>query len=50
MLKFVEFALLAVSLLIIFGLVASSPRSPQPTGPELGEAGEPEITPLTNKL
>lgn len=44
MLKFVEFGLLAVSLLIIFGLVASSPRSPQPPVSEI-EAGEPEITP-----
>jgi hypothetical protein len=46
MLKFVEFGLLAVSLLIIFGLVASSPRSPQPLAPEIGEAGETEIAPL----
>ncbi len=46
MLKFVEFGLLAVSLLIIFGLVASSPRSPQPVVPEIAEAGETEIGPL----
>jgi hypothetical protein len=46
MLKFVEFGLLAVSLLIIFGLVASSPRGPQPTVPEIAEAGDAEISPL----
>lgn len=46
MLKLVEFGLLAVSLLIIFGLVASSPRNPQPAASEIGEAGEPKITPL----
>jgi len=46
MLKFIEFGLLAVSLLIIFGLVASSPRGPQPTVPEVAEAGEVEITPM----
>ena len=43
MLKFVEFGLLAVSLLIIFGLVASSPRGPQPAAPEVSEAGEAEV-------
>lgn len=47
MLKFIEFGLLAVSLLIIFGLVASSPHSPQPNLPEITEAGETEISPLT---
>jgi hypothetical protein len=46
MLKLIEFGLLAVSLLIIFGLVASSPRSPQPVVSEIPEAGETEITPL----
>jgi hypothetical protein len=46
MLKFVEFALLAVSLLIIFGLVASSPRGQQPNAPDVLEAGETEISPL----
>jgi hypothetical protein len=46
MLKFIEFGLLAVSLLIIFGLVASSPRSSQPAVPEVAEAGEVEIGPL----
>ncbi|HYK37697.1 hypothetical protein [Alloacidobacterium sp.] len=46
MLKLVEFGLLAVSLLIIFGLVASSPRSPQPVASEASEAKEAEITPL----
>jgi hypothetical protein len=46
MLKFVEFGLLAVSLLIIFGLVATSPRSQQPTVPEVAEAGEVEIGPM----
>lgn len=45
MLKFVEFGLLAVSLLIIFGLVATSPRNQPPTV-EIAEAGEPEISPL----
>lgn len=44
MLKLVEFALLAVSLLIIFGLVATSPRSQQPAT-EIAEAGDAEITP-----
>ena len=43
MLKFVEFGLLAVSLLIIFGLVATSPRNSQP---EIAEAGEAEIPPM----
>ena len=46
MLKLVEFGLLAVSLLIIFGLVASSPRSPQPTASEIAEAGDTKIAPL----
>lgn len=46
MLKLVEFGLLAVSLLIIFGLVASSPRGPQPAASEIAEAGDSEITPL----
>jgi len=46
MLKLVEFGLLAVSLLIIFGLVASTPRSSQPAAPEISEAGETEIAPL----
>lgn len=46
MLKLIEFGLLAVSLLIIFGLVASSPRSPQPASSEISEAGETKITPL----
>jgi hypothetical protein len=46
MLKLVEFGLLAVSLLVIFGLVASSPRSPQPPVSDIVEAGEPEVTPL----
>jgi hypothetical protein len=46
MLKFVEFGLLAVSLLIIFGLVASSPRGQQPPAPEVSEVGEAEIVPL----
>jgi hypothetical protein len=45
MLKLVEFGLLAVSLLIIFGLVASSPRSSQPAVSEIAEAGDAEITP-----
>jgi hypothetical protein len=34
MLKFIEFVLLAVSLLIIFGLVAASPRT-QTSVPEM---------------
>jgi|HubBroStandDraft_1064217.scaffolds.fasta_scaffold536291_2 hypothetical protein len=46
MLKFVEFGLLAVSLLIIFGLVATSPRSQPPAAAEIAEASEPEIGPL----
>ncbi len=46
MLKLIEFGLLAVSLLIIFGLVASSPRSSQPAAPEITDAGEAEIGPL----
>ncbi|WP_158750735.1 hypothetical protein [Acidobacterium sp. S8] len=46
MLKLVEFGLLAVSLLIIFGLVATSPRVPQPPISEIAESGETEITPL----
>lgn len=46
MLKLVEFGLLAVSLLIIFGLVASSPRSPQPAASEIAETGKAEVTPL----
>jgi len=46
MLKLVEFGLLAVSLLIIFGLVAASPHSSQPAVSELGEGGETEIGPL----
>jgi hypothetical protein len=47
MLKFVEFGLLAVSLLIIFGLVATSPRSQQPTAAaDITESSEQEITPL----
>jgi hypothetical protein len=46
MLKFIEFGLLAVTLLIIFGLVASSPRGPQPAASDLLETGEAEITPL----
>jgi hypothetical protein len=45
MLRFIEFGLLAVSLLIIFGLVASSPRGTQPVAPEIAE-GDPEIGPL----
>ena len=44
-LKFIEFGLLAVSLLIIFGLVATSPRN-QPPAAEIAEAGEPEISPM----
>jgi hypothetical protein len=47
MLKFIEFVLLAVSLLIIFGLVASSPRSPQPIVREIADGGEAEISPLS---
>ena len=47
MLKFVEFGLLAVSLLIIFGLVASSPRNPQPMVSEIAGTDETEISPLT---
>jgi hypothetical protein len=46
MLKLVEFGLLAVSLLIIFGLVASSPRSSHPDSSEIAEAGDTKITPL----
>lgn len=46
MLKFVEFGLLAVSLLIIFGLVATSPRGPQPNATDILEGGETEIGPL----
>jgi hypothetical protein len=46
MLKFVEFGLLAVSLLIIFGLVAVSPRNAPPAAPEIAEAGDVEIAPL----
>jgi len=46
MLKLIEFGLLAVSLLIIFGLVASSPRSTEAPAPELVEAGDSEIAPL----
>ena len=46
MLKFIEFGLLAVSLLIIFGLVASSPRGPQPAVSEVAEGGDGEIGPL----
>jgi hypothetical protein len=47
MLKLVEFGLLAVSLLIIFGLVATSPRSQHPAATaDITESGEPEITPL----
>ncbi|HLH36664.1 MAG TPA: hypothetical protein VKX41_18475 [Alloacidobacterium sp.] len=46
MLKFIEFGLLAVSLLIIFGLVASSPRGPQPSTSDILEANETEISPL----
>lgn len=46
MLKFVEFGLLAVSLLIIFGLVAASPRNTLPAEPEIAEAGDAEIAPL----
>jgi len=46
MLKFIEFGLLAVSLLIIFGLVASSPRSPQPDASEIAETGDVEIAPM----
>ena len=46
MLKLVEFGLLAVSLLIIFGLVATSPRSQPQAASELPEAGEAEITPM----
>ncbi len=45
MLKFVEFGLLAVSLLIIFGLVATSPRN-QPPAAEIAESGEPEVSPM----
>jgi hypothetical protein len=45
MLKLVEFGLLAVSLLIIFGLVASSPRAPQPSSSEGAEA-DAEVAPL----
>lgn len=46
MLKLIEFGLLAVSLLIIFGLVASSPRGSQATTSEIADAGETEITPM----
>jgi hypothetical protein len=46
MLKLVEFGLLAVSLLIIFGLVATSPRSQSQAVAEIAEAGETEITPM----
>ena len=46
MLRFIEFGLLAVSLLIIFGLVATSPRVSKPAVPEIAEAGEAEIGPL----
>ena len=46
MLKLIEFGLLAVSLLIIFGLVASTPRSADSAAPELVEAAETEIAPL----
>jgi hypothetical protein len=45
MLRFIEFGLLAVSLLIIFGLVATSPRVSKPAVPEIAEA-EAEIGPL----
>jgi hypothetical protein len=41
MLKFIEFALLAVSLLIIFGLVAVSPRT-QTSVPEIAESTDVE--------
>ena len=46
MLKLIEFGLLAVSLLIIFGLVATSPRVSKPAVPEIAEAGDAEIGPL----
>ena len=46
MLKLIEFGLLAVSLLIIFGLVASTPRGTETAAPEMVEAAEPEIAPL----
>lgn len=45
MLKLIEFGLLAVSLLIIFGLVASTPRSTETPAPDLVEA-DTEIAPL----
>lgn len=45
MLKLIEFGLLAVSLLIIFGLVASTPRGTDAAAPEMVEA-DPEIVPL----
>jgi hypothetical protein len=45
MLKFIEFALLAVSLLIIFGLVAVSPRT-QASVPEISETSDVEVSPL----
>ncbi|HZU09336.1 MAG TPA: hypothetical protein VFA02_05485 [Pseudacidobacterium sp.] len=48
MLKFIEFALLAVSLLIIFGLVAVSPRT-QASVPEIAESTEAEA-PVLPKL
>ncbi|HEX3436139.1 MAG TPA: hypothetical protein VHT24_05165 [Pseudacidobacterium sp.] len=46
MLKLVEFGLLAVSLLIIFGLVATSPRSQQSITAEIAEGNEAKATPL----
>jgi hypothetical protein len=46
MLKFIEFVLLAVSLLIIFGLVASSPRGSQSAASDILDSGEAEIGPL----
>ena len=46
MLKLIEFGLLAVSLLIIFGLVASTPRSKETAAPELVEAADTEIAPM----
>jgi hypothetical protein len=45
MLKFIEFALLAVSLLIIFGLVAVSPRTQTPV-PKIPETSDTEVSPL----
>ena len=46
MLKLIEFGLLAVSLLIIFGLVASTPRGTEAAAPDLVEAADAEIAPM----